>query len=180
MWDIVKAAKAEKRNDCIHRVKNGLIVMLALVLSYMLIHSLLMGALAGRLYKSDGTVQNTRVYMENVYVEGNVLHYTVVNHTPSDLYHTYRFVQQKKEGAWCINQPDLSNLPQDALGLKGTGRPRKERKLPTSPPFPSFSKIEVAYVLREENLSPGDYRVRYQSAGLDFEIVGYYSIPASK
>ena len=46
-------------------------------------------ATQGKLYTADGLRQNDRCYMQDVYYENGVVHYTVVNRTPHSVAYGY-------------------------------------------------------------------------------------------
>ena len=123
---------------------------------------------AGEPITSVGYVTNTRIYITDVCIEGNVLRYTVVNKTWRELYFSAPPLIQRQEGEnWIVPKSDKTQ----ALGkqeLFADGEP--------SPAFPAFSETVVERVLGEECLERGYYRILYQEAGAPCVIVATYTI----
>ena len=132
----------------------------------------------GTLYEQNGLVLNDRVYMENIYVEDGVLHYTVVNKTPfsSLMMEQTAKIYKPTNGKWTTPNPLTE-------GHKGYGDdPWGERDR-----FPPFSKTERQHKLHDEDLESGVYCIVLQDNyyyGITdakyplrpYCIVGYYTI----
>lgn len=123
---------------------------------------------AGEPITSAGYVTNTRIYITDVCIEGNVLRYTVVNKTWRELYFSAPPVIQRQEGEkWIFPESDKTQT----LGKQepfANGEP--------SPTFSAFSETVVERVLSEEYLERGHYRIVYQEAGAPCVIVATYTI----
>ena len=124
----------------------------------------------GRVSEQDGLRQCSRIYIENAYVEDDVLHFTQVNASVRNFEYeasgrTHVNFQRKIDGVWCeFDYPSLG-----ALGFKGQDvYELRELK--------SFSSSEVKIGLLEEELQPSEYRFFISSTD-DISIVGYYTIP---
>jgi len=124
----------------------------------------------GRVVEKDGLLQNSRVYMTNVYYENERVHYTVVNKTFQRSFAADKpYVQKKVEGAWV-----LVSLYEDISQIGVFVEPFSERHA-------SFS---VEY---QSNLTPGEYSLifgelrfgangTWQGYGDHTYTVGYFTV----
>jgi len=153
------------------RIKKRILLILASILGVLLLCALGFCLVTlGHVSERDGLRQCSRIYIENVYVEDDMLHFTQVNasirkfeYEASD--RTHINFQKKIDGAWAeFEYPSLGSL-----GFKGQG----VYVLDELKPF-SSSTAEIG--LLEEELQPGEYRFFIGSTN-DISIVGYYTIP---
>ena len=107
----------------------------------------------GEFYEQDGLLQNSRVYVENVYVQDGVLHFTVVNDTIEDLpYIPISSIKENVSGEWVECEREGLSV----LGNKGQAAPvPKDYALPV---VPAFGKVELTRELADYKIDEGTYR----------------------
>ena len=119
----------------------------------------------------DGLLQNSRVYMTDIYYENERIYYTVVNKTfKGKPTREAPYVQKKVNGEW-----EFVTLRGGSISFPYSCGAFKEQKL-------SF------WVEYPENLTSGEYRLLFGEVrgyadggrvyGDDTYIVGYFTIPA--
>ena len=96
----------------------------------------------GRTEEKDGLLQNSRLYIENIYIEDSMVHYTVVNKRYERVFITQKpHVCKKVDGEWEVvawwgRQYDLACIVNA---------------------FETYDRsFEIEYL---ENLTPGEYRL---------------------
>ena len=107
----------------------------------------------GEFYEQDGLLQNSRVYVENVYVQDGVLHFTVVNDTIEDLpYISISSIKENVNGEWV----ECEREGPSTLGEKNQAGPLpKDYALPV---VPAFGKVEFTRELAGYKIDEGTYR----------------------
>ena len=76
---------------------------------------------AGKTAEKDGLLQNSRLYMRDVYYADGEIHYVLVNDTPwQSVISYYATVQKLENGEW-VDIPFCRSEPESALVLKGFG-----------------------------------------------------------
>ena len=95
--------KKEKKPLSKKRIVAIVAIVLAALLLTPVVNQCVIMAFGGTLYRSASLLQNTHVYAENIYVEGGVLHYTIVNDTIKEIQVTReggRGIQKLVEGKY--------------------------------------------------------------------------------
>lgn len=119
----------------------------------------------GKVYEQDGHLFSPRVYVENIYVEDGVVHYTIVNKTIQELSCTSGWqVEKYVDGEWV-----KCEFP--GPGLPPLGEKRKQGDPRSIPPKVSaFDKIELTNKLPDYIIqSEGEYRFCF-FGGLNYSI----------
>ena len=118
---------------------------------------------AGKTAEKDGLLQNSRLYMRDVYYADGEIHYVLVNDTPwQSVISYYATVQKLENGEW-VDIPFCRSEPESALVLKGFG----ERAC----------AIPLEYEYEPVTQLIGEYRLIEQVRnGVCY--VGYFSITA--
>lgn len=131
----------------------------------------------GNVREQDGLLQNSRVYIEDVYVADGVLHYTVVNSSLRAFHPSLDriILQIKRDGEWCaIDYTDPDRDPNAPLEREELGY--FSIRSPSS--IPAFKRVEGQRTLHPAELGSGEYRFFLkQSSTPNLYIVGYYTIP---
>ena len=136
--------------------------LVAVILLAPVVNQCLIELFNGKVYEQDGSLVSPRVSVENIYVESDMLHYTIVNGTIQELScRRYSYVEKYVDGEWV--KCERLNLP--PLGYKHQQGDRSD----PPPKVSAFDKIELTYDLEDFGLQEGEYRFRF-SGGLDYSI----------
>ncbi len=160
--------------------------LVAVLLLVPIINQCIIELFNGELYEQDGRLQNTHVYMENVYVEDGVLHYTLVNDTIKEYsYILWGTLQKYVDGEWVI----CPSAGPPTLGNKSHGEPM--------PTLSAFGRVELTWGLEGFEIYEGNYRFVYgmyprpsftahalgflipMDGPAHFSVVGTFEIPAA-
>lgn len=156
----------KKRHKCT-KIEIAQSIVIVVLLAVILV-GVFFQVTAGEPITGAGYLQNSRIYITDLQIEGNLLRYTVVNKTWRDLYFFAPATIKRQEGEeWVFPKPD-----------KPCTLDKKEpyERGEISPTFPAFSETVVERVLSEEYLERGYYRLVYQEAGSPCFIVTTYTI----
>ena len=120
---------------------------------------------AGKTAEKDGLLQNSRMYMRDVYYADGEVHYVLVNNSYRRGWVShYATVQKLENGEW-VDFPFCKSEPESALILNGFGE--RARSIP----------LEYEYV--PADMLIGEYRlVESAGTGKGIYYVGYFSITA--
>ncbi len=147
------------------RLKTRYIVLIS-VLALLLVGNLIFFSVtAGRTYEADGLLQNSRMYMRDVYYADGEIHYVLVNDTfrRSGFSH-YADVQKLENGEW-VDFPFCKGEPESYFVMSGFDF------------CPRSIPLEYDYAPPEQLI--GEYRlVEGTGTGQGTCYVGYFTITA--
>ena len=147
------------------RLKTRYIILLSVAAVLLIGNVIFFSVTAGRTEERDGLLQNSRMYMRDVYYADSEIHYVMVNDTfRRGWVSEYATVQKLENGEW-VDFPFYRGEPEVAWGFGAFG------ECPRSIP------LEYTYIPPEMLI--GEYRL-VESAGTGREIyyVGYFAITA--
>ena len=133
--------------------------LVAVLLLVPIINQCIIELFNGELYEQDGLLQNSRVYVENVYVQDGAVHYTLVNDTIKEIRPWYpsafsgeAVIEKYENGEW---------VKCELTGLPPLGEKHQQKDSPPPITVPAFSELErtYAYELMTFDLQEGEYRL---------------------
>ena len=138
--------------------------LVAVLILVPVVNQCVIALLDGEAYEQDGRRLNTHIYAENVYVEGGVIHYTIVNNTLKELKPRAGYspltgethLEQYVDGKWVKCEPS----GQPPLGYKGYNQYDTDTDASSITTVPAFGELELAYDYEYQTfeLKEGEYR----------------------